>query len=50
MTVQELIDELIKVKDKSKEVLHIDDEYLEVNYVIDYKDNVLLSRSIWIGC
>lgn len=50
MNVQELIDELSEVEDKSKEVLHIDDEYSEVNYVIDYRDNVLLSRSDCIGC
>lgn len=55
MNVQELIDELLKVEDKSREVLHIEEEYSEVNYVVEYENNyygkvILLSRTEEIGC
>ena len=40
MTVQELIDELNKVKDKSKEVCQYDES--RISMAIEYADNAML--------
>lgn len=40
MTVQELIDELNKVEDKSKEVL--DYNYISITEISEYSDTVIL--------
>ena len=40
MTVQELIDELKKVKDKSKEVRQYDDS--RIYMAVEYADNAML--------
>ena len=40
MTVQELIDELNKVKDKSKEVCHYDESLIHM--AVEYNDNAML--------
>ena len=46
MTVQELIDELMKVEDKSKEVeiyATCGTDYEEVVHVLEYSDSVIIS-------
>lgn len=48
MIVQELIDELLKVEDKSKRVFidnpYFDKEYYEIDEIEDFEDDV----TIWI--
>lgn len=48
MTVQELIDELMKVEDKSKGVVidnpYFDKEYLEIDEIENFEDDV----TIWV--
>lgn len=42
MTVQELIDELMKVEDKSKEVVYWNSGYCGVDKVVEDEDGIIL--------
>ena len=48
MTVQELIDKLMKIEDKSKGVIidnpYFDEVYLEINEIENFEDDVI----IWV--